>query len=231
MVLRSIQYIIYLLINIICFTFISISIYKLLCSINNSIYIIDFNNVYIKNSIIYYYFTNYICLGSFFTIYISVLDITIYNYIFYTSINYIQVFSYSFIYSHLDFFSLTSFDYYSIYKIYFFTKVWTSVLEKSVYFFCLQEYILVVPDETILVFFRIYNCSNNIIECLSIYIVYPFDYNYYLVKLQCFCFSILLISQFELVELPVLLYFNSINLVDSFCYCNKLLFFYLLIVY
>jgi len=79
----------------------------------------------------------------------------------------------------------------------------------------LQESVLMIPGETILVFFRVFNPTNYEVTCISYYLVFPMEYSIYIHKLQCFCFNVTLINHFETLELPVLFYLDrSIYLSD-----------------
>lgn len=81
----------------------------------------------------------------------------------------------------------------------------------------LQESVYIIPGETILVFFRLFNPTYYEVTCISYYLVFPMEYSIYIHKLQCFCFNVTLINHFETLELPVLfyldwsIYFSDIN--------------------
>jgi len=76
-------------------------------------------------------------------------------------------------------------------------------------FISLQNNIYIVPGETYLIFFRIYNPTDFIIKGISIYFISPNEINLYLFKIQCFCFDELLLYEFESVDLPILFYIAS----------------------
>jgi len=88
-------------------------------------------------------------------------------------------------------------------------------------FISLQNNIYIVPGETYLIFFRIYNPTNYIIKGISIYFISPNEINLYLFKIQCFCFDELLLYEFESVDLPILFY-----IVSDIIYINVELFMY-----
>jgi len=98
--------------------------------------------------------------------------------------------------------------------------------------FCtLQRYIYIMPNETHLIFFRMYNTVSYEITGISIYLLYPTDFLVYFNKIQCFCFEELLIYPYESIDLPVIFFVSSeiLNYVDFF-YSNKLYLSYLFLV-
>lgn len=98
--------------------------------------------------------------------------------------------------------------------------------------FCsLQRYIYIVPNETHLVFFRMYNSIMFEIYGVSIYLVYPTDFLIFFNKIQCFCFEELLLYPYETIDLPVVFYVSheAFNFIDFF-YSNKLYLSYLLLL-
>jgi cytochrome c oxidase assembly protein Cox11 len=98
--------------------------------------------------------------------------------------------------------------------------------------FCtLQKYIYVIPNETHLIFFRMYNSVGVDITGISIYLIYPTDYLVYFNKIQCFCFEELLLYPYESIDLPVIFFVSNeiLNNVDFF-YSNKLYLSYLFLV-
>lgn len=127
-----------------------------------------------------------------------------------------------------DFHSLVEFHqlivYNNIYKVYFFTKI-TNYHFNSLNFECLQTIIYLYPNETTLVFFRLESNIDINIMCLTVYIVYPLKLNFMITKLQCFCFSNVLVHSYELIELPILFYVDKLELLNY-----KIYIFYLLLV-
>jgi hypothetical protein len=98
--------------------------------------------------------------------------------------------------------------------------------------FCtLQKFIYVVPNETHLIFFRMYNSIAFNISGISIYLIYPSDYLIYFNKIQCFCFEELLLYPYESIDLPVVFFISNeiLNFVDFF-YSNKLYLSYLFLL-
>jgi cytochrome c oxidase assembly protein subunit 11 len=116
---------------------------------------------------------------------------------------------------------LTSLSYNDvIYCIYFDTKV---VGNNNVFFYVLQNKLFILPGETTLSFFRVYNDNIFPITGITIYSITPIDFQSFLNKIQCFCFEEIIIYSFETVELPVLFYLdtnisylNSIS-INEFC--------------
>lgn len=95
--------------------------------------------------------------------------------------------------------------------------------------FCtLQKYIYIIPNETHLIFFRMYNTVSYEITGISIYLLYPTDFLVYFNKIQCFCFEELLLYPYESIDLPVIFFVSNeiLNYVDFF-YSNKLYLSYL----
>lgn len=98
--------------------------------------------------------------------------------------------------------------------------------------FCtLQKYIYIIPNETHLIFFRMYNTVGYDITGISIYLLYPTDFLIYFNKIQCFCFEELLLYPYESIDLPVIFFVSNeiLNYVDYF-YSNKLYLSYLFLV-
>ncbi len=93
----------------------------------------------------------------------------------------------------------------------------------------LQESIIVLPGETTLCFFRIYNPSNLELTCLSYYLVFPESSTLYITKLQCFCFNNMLIHGLESVELPILFYIEK-DLIKEVFFTNKIYLYYILVI-
>ncbi|YP_007890027.1 heme biosynthesis protein (mitochondrion) [Naegleria fowleri] len=98
--------------------------------------------------------------------------------------------------------------------------------------FCsLQRFIYTVPNETHLIFFRMYNSVMFEVCGVSIYLIYPADFSTFFNKIQCFCFEELLLYPYETIDLPVVFYISNeaFNFVD-FYYSNKLYLSYLLLI-
>jgi hypothetical protein len=98
-------------------------------------------------------------------------------------------------------------------------------------FFALQKSIYILPNETHLVFFRMYNSINYDISGISIYLIYPIDYLLFFNKIQCFCFEELLLYPYESIDLPVIFYImkDILNYLE-FYYTNKIYISYLFLV-
>lgn len=90
-------------------------------------------------------------------------------------------------------------------------------------FFALQKSIYILPNETHLIFFRMYNSVNYEITGISIYLIYPIDYLLFFNKIQCFCFEELLLYPYESIDLPVIFYImkDILNYLE-FYYTNKI---------
>jgi len=216
-------YIVLFVLNIFFFSVISLSIYRLVCSIELSTY--TFESVYTTDSFYYIYHINdlFSCM--------NVLYENIYEYSssFYNhdwacviSLNIVYIYDVV-VYSISSYYMSDTFSD-SYLKILFFTKI-TTLASKEVLFMCLQDYVYCTSNETVLVFFRLINYSSNSFECLTIYLVYPYQFSLVLNKLQCFCFGSLILGANELLELPVIFFLSDI----SGLHLTKLYFFYLLL--
>lgn len=130
----------------------------------------------------------------------------------------------------ISFFFFLSFDIsFSILYDYIEVFFQTSTSNYNFIEFCtLQKFIYVIPNETHLIFFRMYNSISYNVLGISIYLIYPSDYLIYFNKIQCFCFEELLLYSYESIDLPVVFYISNeiLNYIDFF-YSNKLYLSYL----
>jgi Cytochrome c oxidase assembly protein CtaG/Cox11 len=186
-------FIVYLL-NQFSFIFYNYSWFSLLCST----YIIDFYNQF------YFLFFN-----------LNTVHVT--NNIFFENINLFMSDRWYFI---LDFFYIVSLyekiheqlffqskvDLDLIYCVYFDTKV---IGFSDIYFYVLQNKLFILPGETTLSFFRIYNENSFPISGITIYSITPFEFQSFVNKIQCFCFEEIIVHSFEVIELPVLFYIDT----------------------
>nr|YP_010049261.1 cytochrome c oxidase assembly protein COX11 [Pleurostomum flabellatum]QPL15612.1 cytochrome c oxidase assembly protein COX11 [Pleurostomum flabellatum] len=98
-------------------------------------------------------------------------------------------------------------------------------------FLTLQKFFFLVPDETHLVFFRMYNSLIYNISGVSIYLIYPNEYLLFFEKIQCFCFEEIFLYYFEVVDLPVVFFISSTILnVESVDMSNKIYLSYLFLL-
>lgn len=93
----------------------------------------------------------------------------------------------------------------------------------------LQESMIILPGETTLCFFRLYNPSSLNLTCLSYYLVFPESATLYITKLQCFCFNNMLIHGFETVELPILFYIDR-DIIKEVFFTSKIYLYYIIII-
>lgn len=200
---RHLIYTAYSILNIIIFSFFSISLYQLFCTPYETDFFITFSDLLLSH---YKYnvfsFTNNFASQNYLHVENSFLQLMLNLNIVTLCIS--NCLSYDFIY----------YSYYNIFQLYIFTKVsiYNDNLFELLHFFCLHDFIWIVPNETVLLFFRLWNTNIITFECLSIYVIYPYEFNLVLIKLQCFCFSSIFISLNELVELPVVFFFEETNL-------------------
>lgn len=130
------------------------------------------------------------------------------------------------------FFMILYIDFFYFFSDYIEVIFQTSTSNFNFIEFCtLQKLIYVIPNETHLIFFRMYNAIGYSISGISIYLLYPTDYLVYFNKIQCFCFEELLIYPYESIDLPVIFYISNeiLNYIDFF-YSNKLFLSYLFLV-
>lgn len=221
--------------NILFFSIISISLYRLLCRFDLAI----FENLTDDASYMYsselFYFTPMEIGVQIITEVHSFVFTTSNKFSCYTSTPLINIISryhphlssiiqYS---EHYFFDELTdrSFVYSKILEVHFFTKVQSF---SHIDFICLQDSVYLISNDATLVFFRIRTYSTEDVSCIIIFLVSPSSYMSALSKLQCFCFDNLLISSNESTDLPVI--FNiDLNMLIFFSKKINLLFFYLLL--
>ena len=223
------------IINILFFSVISISLYRLLCRFDLAIFdSINDDDSYMYNSELFYF--NPIDIGmKIITEIHSFVFITSNQFSYYTSTPLINIISISHLHlSNLiqysehylfDEFTDRSFFYSKILEVQFFTKVQSF---SHIDFICLQDSVYLISNDATLVFFRIRTYSTEDVSCIIIFLVSPSSYMSALTKLQCFCFDNLLISSNESTDLPVI--FNiDLNMLIFFSKKINLLFFYLLL--
>jgi len=98
-------------------------------------------------------------------------------------------------------------------------------------FICLQNSVFVLPNETHLVFFRIYNSIEYDFTGISIYLVFPTDYLIFFNKIQCFCFEEIFLFPLESIDLPII--FNILGDIKyelDFFYSNSIYLSYLFLI-
>lgn len=141
--------------------------------------------------------------------------------------------SFFFYYINVYFFFITQYvDFFYFFSDYIEVIFQTSTSNFNFIEFCtLQKLVYVIPNETHLVFFRMYNTIGHSVSGISIYLLYPTDYLIYFNKIQCFCFEELLVYPYESIDLPVIFYISNeiLNYIDFF-YSNKLFLSYLFLV-
>ena len=220
---RILSYMFYSICNILFFSYLSITVYQLYClNIDSNI-----------STIIEFYITNTV---SKYNIFFSLNEKLHYSLILFSKLQIIELvfdfyvvelnlLDHSYLYDDLVFY-----NYYSIFQLYIFTKTssYYEFVSDSIKFFCLHDFIWIIPNETILLFFRLYNNTYFDIECLSFYVMYPIVYNFFIEKLQCFCFSSIMVLKHELLEMPVILYSDSFI---TELFIRELYIFYLMLVY
>lgn len=209
-------YFIFLSFNMIFFGIINIPLFKYFCDLPTSTFFeVVENDFFFK----FYFYSNinFCYLYDF----IQYSNIFSFSYFFYFYNSFFFFISYFFFYIHQELYSISC-DYIEV-------VFQTNTTNYNFIEFCtLQRFIYVIPNETHLVFFRMYNSIGYEISGISIYLLYPTDYLVYFNKIQCFCFEELLLYPYESIDLPVIFYISSdiLHFVDFF-YSNKLFLSYL----
>lgn len=110
-------------------------------------------------------------------------------------------------------------------EVKFFTKVNSFT---HLEFYCLQDSIFLVSNDTALVFFRLATFADKELSCIVVFLVSPSSLMPSLTKLQCFCFDNIFISSVDSIELPVIFSIDR-SLISFFNKKLNFLFFYLLL--
>lgn len=210
-------YFVLLFVNMIFFGILNIPLFKYFCDVpdlmfaNESLNLID--KIYFVDSFNFFfsfYSYSFISNGTFLSFF------------------FIYLFDFFYFYYNLFF---MNYDFFLFNTLYDFIEInfQTSTSNFNfVEFIALQKNIYVVPNESHLIFFRMYNSVSYEITGISIYSVYPNDYLLFFNKIQCFCFEELLLYSYESIDLPVIFYISNdiLNHLDFF-YTNKLYLSYL----
>jgi len=206
-------------INMLFFGILNIPLFKYFCDVPT------FSNLYLINEDLFFY-------KNYFEIDFSFFTFSYNNYFFF--IDYFFFFSFfeDFYFYIFLFYSLLNYDFfffsYDCIEVFF----QTSTSNFNFIEFCsLQKNIYIIPNETHLIFFRMYNSVMYEITGISIYLLYPTDYLVFFNKIQCFCFDELLFYPYESIDLPVIFFISNdiLNNVDFF-YSNKIYLSYLFLV-
>ncbi|XP_016335827.1 LOW QUALITY PROTEIN: cytochrome c oxidase assembly protein COX11, mitochondrial-like [Sinocyclocheilus anshuiensis] len=72
----------------------------------------------------------------------------------------------------------------------------------------IRLYFFVVPGETALAFYRVWNPTDKPVIGISTYSVVPFEAGQYFNKIQCFCFEEQRLNPHEEVDMPVFFYID-----------------------
>jgi hypothetical protein len=194
------------LLNQFSFIFYNFSWFSLLCTLN----LIDFYktfNLFLSYSYLYLDFSFFSYDFRILCCHCDFFNMRWYNFIENNLFSNLQLLTNG---THYLFFSfvetspLINFD--SIYCIYFDTKV---IGNSEITFYILQNKLFILPGETSLCFFRLFNNNPYFIQGVSIYTVSPFELNSFVNKIQCFCFEEINLSPHEILELPVLFFLDS----------------------
>lgn len=85
----------------------------------------------------------------------------------------------------------------------------TNTKKDKLLFYPLQKYIITIPGEASLFFYRLENLTDTTMHLVSVYITTPIDAISYITKLQCFCYEELMLSAYCILDLPILLYVDQ----------------------
>ncbi len=216
-------YFFFITLNMLFFGVLNIPLFKYFCDIPTYNFLLDDN---VTN--IFFYKNYYLLYDSLHPLLYCIkfnfffLDVLVNNFSFYYNyIIYISFFYFDLYISTI----ISSCDYIEV-------LFQTSTSNYNFVEFCtLQKYIYIMPNETHLIFFRMYNTVSYEITGISIYLLYPTDFLVYFNKIQCFCFEELLLYPYESIDLPVIFFVSNeiLNYVDFF-YSNKLYLSYLFLV-
>ena len=219
-------YFFFIIFNMLFFGIFNIPLFKYFCDIPSYNFLMEdslINNLYFSKN---YYQDNLVLFSD--QIYFSFRFFFFFcNYVFFIS-DFINSSFFFINYFFFDFY-LSNFSFFNDYIEVFFQ---TSSSNFNFIEFCtLQKYIYIIPNETHLIFFRMYNSVGFDITGISIYSVYPTDFLIYFNKIQCFCFEELLLYPYESIDLPVIFFVSNeiLNYVNFF-YSNKLYLSYLFLV-
>lgn len=225
------------ILNIIFLSLISVSIYKVLCRPDLDIFRLDidvsnlFSNWFFNewnccnsttnlqpNFIIYYFIQNpfflfeqFIDIDNFF-----ILDL---------KINTISNLKLEKVFYFNSTFQTSLYKYNDVIEVKFFTKINSF---RYIEFYCLQDSIFLISNDTTLIFFRISTFESQEFSCIVIFLVSPNSLISCLTKLQCFCFDNIFISSVSSIDLPVI-FMLDFNLIFFLNKKLNLLFFYLLL--
>nr|NP_066506.1 haem biosynthesis protein [Naegleria gruberi]AAG17784.1 haem biosynthesis protein [Naegleria gruberi] len=216
-------YFFFITLNMLFFGVLNIPLFKYFCDIPTYNFLLDDNvsNIFFPKN--YYSIFSLLETEIFDTQFnFFFLDFISHNFLFYSSyIIYIYFFFFDLYINNF----ISSCDYIEV-------LFQTSTSNYNFVEFCtLQKYIYIIPNETHLIFFRMYNTVSYEITGISIYLLYPTDFLVYFNKIQCFCFEELLLYPYESIDLPVIFFVSNeiLNYVDFF-YSNKLYLSYLFLV-
>jgi cytochrome c oxidase assembly protein Cox11 len=223
------------IINVLFFSVISISLYRLLCRFDLAIFeAVKASSFYMYSSELFFFTPVNIGMRLITDkYYLSFSTSNTYSYFASHSVingfcsSYLTFSSFIQYSEHYVFFELKEsfYSYSKILEVQFFTKVQSFT---HIDFLCLQDNVYLISNDTTLVFFRIRTYSEDDISCIIIFLISPSSYMSALTKLQCFCFDNLLLSSNESTDLPVI--FNiDFNMLVFFSKKINLLFFYLLL--
>lgn len=220
-------FITFFIFNVFFYSFITISLYKLICYEANTLTSILSSIYSIKDSFVFFNFSNNHNIFLFGTYW---YDLFIpFSYV--TNISYDFTFFYNIIKDN----NLSSFlflfdnnssytDNYNLIFLNFYIRASNMNWIQSI---SLQKTIILNLNETGLFFFRIYNPSHLNVKLVTLYMIYPSIITLYVNKVQCFCFNLIFLYPLELVDLPVLIYIHPFLSIWN-NYINNIIIYYII---
>jgi len=217
----------FLVLNLFFYSFITISLYKLICYESNSLNVLIETFSYNKICNIYYFIEEtllFLIIGTSWTniiindFFIVNKEIIYYNIIVNNNINYF------FFFIDNCLLSLKNKDW-NLLFLNFYIRASNLNWINSI---SLQKTIILNLNESGLFFFRIYNPSHIHVKLVTLYMIYPNEITLYVNKIQCFCFNIIFLYPLELVDLPVLIYIHPFFLINYNIYIDNIIIYYII---
>lgn len=215
-----------MIINLFFYSFITISLYKLICYESKSINVFLENIYYNKSQNIFYnledvFFIN--ILGyKWNTININTVYLYNNNIIFYDLIINSSINTFLFVINNNNY--IVNNDELNLIFLNFYIRSsnlnWINCIS-------LQKTIIINLNESGIFFFRIYNPSHVNVKLVTLYMIYPNIVTLYVNKIQCFCFNIIFLKPLELVDLPVLIYIHPFLSIVNNLYISNIIIYYI----
>lgn len=227
LVISFLFFIIFIIVNLFFYSFITIALYKLICNESDYLSVLLKYLDYKKTNSIYYIINNEAIIYNIGKVWATYslsewLDITgnLYG-----NYNNFLLFDIKYVMFFLDhcFLQVKNNDL-NLLFLNFFIRASNLNWINSI---SLQKTIILNLNESGLFFFRIYNPSHIHVKLVTLYMIYPNTITLYVNKIQCFCFNIIFLYPLELIDLPVLIYINPFFF-SSNNYINNIIIYYVI---